>query len=429
MPETPPYKIAVIGLGYVGLPLASLLAQKYSVTGFDINPERVAHICAGQDPNLEVESEELQSVLKIKNNSEIGLFCSANDGDIKGHDFYIVCVPTPVDFQNEPDFSLLTSAAETVGRQMESGSIVVFESTVYPGATEEICMPILEKQSGLNYQKDFFLGYSPERINPGDSSRKLKDIQKITSGSTPEAAQKIDALYRSIITAGTYAAPSMAVAEAAKVIENAQRDLNIAFVNELAMIFSKMGLDTQQVLQAAATKWNFLPFSPGLVGGHCIGVDPYYLAHKAKSVGHHPEVILAGRKLNSEMGAFVASQVLHLMGLKKITMDQAPVLLVGFSFKENCPDVRNTGVMSVYKSLAAYGASISIYDPVADARAAKAHYGLSFIQEPKLSGYQAVLLCVAHRELKDIDWNAYTSPNGLVYKVKSNFRCAAAASL
>lgn len=429
MSEIPPYKIAVIGLGYVGLPLACLMAEKYKVTGFDINPKRVAHICAGQDPNLEVESGALLSVLKKENNSQIGLFCSAKAFDIKGHDIYIVCVPTPVDDHNEPDFSLLRSAAETVGKYLEKGATVIFESTVYPGATEEICMPILEKHSGLSYQKDFFLGYSPERINPGDPSRKLKNILKITSGSTPETAKRIDTLYRSVITAGTYLAPSMAVAEAAKVIENAQRDLNIAFVNELAMIFGKMELNTTEVLKAAATKWNFLPFSPGLVGGHCIGVDPYYLAHKAKSLGHHPEVILAGRKLNSQMGAYVAAQLLHLMSLKKIAMDQAPVLLVGFSFKENCPDVRNTGVMSVYKSLADYGAAISIYDPVADATAAKAHYGISLEKDLKEHAYQAVILCVPHQELKDMDWNAYTTKEGVLYKVKSDFSCQADGSL
>ena len=422
-------RIAVVGLGYVGLPLAALMAKKYAVTGLDVNPKRVAHICAGQDPNNEVTASQLKKVLKTQNNSQIGLYASSKAADIKGLDFYIVCVPTPVDSENNPDFSLLKEACKTIATQINKGATVIFESTVYPGATEEICMPILEKESGLAYNTDFFLGYSPERINPGDPSRKIEDILKVTSGSSPKTAQKVDQLYQSVISAGTYMAPSMQVAEAAKVIENAQRDLNIAFVNELAMIFGKMGLSTEEVLKAAATKWNFMPFSPGLVGGHCIGVDPYYLAAKAKELGHIPEIILAGRKLNNQMGGFVASQLLHLMGLKKMSMNQAPILLVGFSFKENCPDVRNTGVMSVYKALQAYGAQIEVYDPIADAQAAKAHYGISLLPKISKKQYKAIVLCVPHNSLKDTDWRVYLQENGLLYKVKTAFSVATDGSL
>ena len=422
-------KIGIIGLGYVGLPLAALLSEQYSVLGFDLDSERVTGIINGKDPNLEVTTQELKTVLKQEKNTAKGLFCTTKAAHLSACNFFIVCVPTPVDIKNEPDFSMLKAASKTVGKAMQKGSYVVFESTVYPGATEDICKPILEKESHLIYNTDFFLGYSPERINPGDQSRKLKDIVKITSGSTPEAAQYINNLYNSVINAGTYLAPSIQVAEAAKVIENAQRDLNIAFVNELAMIFGKMGLDTTEVLKAAATKWNFMPFTPGLVGGHCIGVDPYYLAAKAKQIGHHPEVILAGRKLNNQMGAFVAGQLLHLMGLKKQSAVAAPILLVGFSFKENCPDVRNTGVMTVYKALEAYGAQLNVYDPVADADAAHKNYGVTLIDEPKIQTYSAIVLCVPHYALKEIDWRVYLTDKGVLYKVKQDFSCPAHGNL
>ena len=414
-------RIGVIGLGYVGLPLAVAFGKARATTGFDIDAARIAELQRGHDRTLETTPAELGAAKNLTYSSDLE--------DMRDCGVYIVTVPTPIDEAKRPDLSPLVAASRSVAKVLSKGDVVIFESTVFPGATEEVCAPILEEVSNLELNKDFFLGYSPERINPGDKTHRLADICKVTSGSTPEIARQVDALYAAIVTAGTHMAPSIKVAEAAKVIENTQRDLNIALINELAIIFDRLEIDTEAVLAAAGTKWNFLPFRPGLVGGHCIGVDPYYLTHKAEAVGYHPEVILAGRRINDGMGAFVAGRLVKEMIARRVHPNGAKVLLMGITFKENCPDVRNTGVMSVYKSLAAYGASISIYDPVAAARAAKAHYGLSFIQEPKVSGYQAVLLCVAHRELKDIDWNAYTSPNGLVYKVKSNFSCAAAASL
>ena len=389
----PKFKIGVIGLGYVGLPLATLLAEKFAVVGYDLNTQRVTQINSFADPTFEVSKESLKGVVKKNDNEHNGLYCSSDPSCLAKVNFYIVCVPTPVNQDNEPDFSLL------------------------------------EKHSSLKGKEDFYLGYSPERINPGDKARKLKDILKITSGCSPASAAVINQVYATVIEAGTYQAPSIMVAEAAKVIENAQRDLNIAFVNELAIVFSKMGLNTHEVLKAAATKWNFMPFSPGLVGGHCIGVDPYYLAAKAKLVGHDPKVILAGRKLNNEMGSFVAKQVLQMLALKKIGMPGTQVLLVGFSFKENCPDVRNTGVMSVYNALDSFGAQISVYDPVADKEAALDSYGVSLIHEPKKLGYQAIVLCVPHNALIDIDWHIYNTNKGVIYKVKEAFITASDAQL
>ena len=425
----PKFKIGVIGLGYVGLPLATLLAEKFAVVGFDLNARRVSQINAFSDPTFEVSIEHLKGVVKKNDNEHNGLYCSSDPSSLGAVNFYIVCVPTPVTQDNEPDFSLLEKASADLGPYLKKGDYVVYESTVYPGATEEICLPILEKHSSLKGKEDFYLGYSPERINPGDKARKLKDILKITSGCSPASAAVINQVYATVIEAGTYQAPSIMVAEAAKVIENAQRDLNIAFVNELAIVFSKMGLNTHEVLKAAATKWNFMPFSPGLVGGHCIGVDPYYLAAKAKLVGHDPKVILAGRKLNNEMGSFVAQQVLQMLALKKIGMPGTEVLLVGFSFKENCPDVRNTGVMSVYNALDSFGAQISVYDPVADKEAALDSYGVSLIHEPKKLGYQAIVLCVPHNALIDIDWHIYNTNKGVIYKVKEAFSTASDAQL
>ena len=425
----PKFKIGVIGLGYVGLPLATLLAEKFAVVGFDLNARRVSQINAFSDPTFEVSIEHLKGVVKKNDNEHNGLYCSSDPSSLGAVNFYIVCVPTPVTQDNEPDFSLLEKASADLGPYLKKGDYVVYESTVYPGATEEICLPILEKHSGLKGKEDFYLGYSPERINPGDKARKLKDILKITSGCSPASAAVINQVYATVIEAGTYPAPSIMVAEAAKVIENAQRDLNIAFVNELAIVFSKMNLNTHEVLKAAATKWNFMPFSPGLVGGHCIGVDPYYLAAKAKLVGHDPKVILAGRKLNNNMGSFVASQVLQMLALKKIGMPGTEVLLVGFSFKENCPDVRNTGVMSVYHALDSFGAQISVYDPVADKEAALNSYGVSLIHEPKKLGYQAIVLCVPHKTLIDIDWRVYNTNKGIIYKVKEAFSTASDGQL
>ena len=344
-------KIAIIGLGYVGLPLAVEFAKKYQVIGFDINQSRISELNKGEDHTLEVSKKALQSVL---NQEKLGLVFSSNIDDLKEANFYIVTVPTPVDDNKMPILTPLVKASETIAQVLKPNDIVVYESTVYPGVTEDVCVPILEKQSGLQFNKDFFCGYSPERINPGDKTHTVTKIKKVTSGSTPEIGEKVNAVYASIITAGTHLAPSIKVAEAAKVIENAQRDINIAFVNELAKIFNKLDIDTHSVLEAAGTKWNFLPFKPGLVGGHCIGVDPYYLAQKAQEVGYHPEIILAGRRINDSMGEFVATQVLKLMAQKAIEVKNSKVLMLGITFKENCPDIRNTKAIDVYKTLASF---------------------------------------------------------------------------
>ncbi|MBN8621547.1 MAG: nucleotide sugar dehydrogenase [Flavobacteriales bacterium] len=441
-------KIAIIGLGYVGLPLARLFATKFSVVGFDINKTRIGELKTGKDLTLEVEEDLLKSVLKTENNEENGLFVSADLKDIENSNIYIVTVPTPVDKNNRPDLTPLYKASETVGKVLKKGDIVIYESTVYPGATEEECIPVLEKVSGLKFNQDFFAGYSPERINPGDKEHTVEKILKVTSGSTPEIGKVVDELYQAVITAGTHLAPTIKVAEAAKVIENSQRDINIAFVNELAKIFNLMDIDTSAVLEAAGTKWNFLPFKPGLVGGHCIGVDPYYLAQKAQEYGYHPEIILAGRRLNDSMGQYVASQVVKTMIKKKIKVSDAQVLMLGITFKENCPDVRNTKIVDVVAALQDYGINVTIYDPWANPEEVKHEYGLdcinnlSAICNPEaLEGssasschsehseesrnvasesthFDAIVLGVAHKEFLDLDLEQLKKENAVVYDVK-----------
>lgn len=396
-------KIAIIGLGYVGLPLARLFATKYSVVGFDINQARIKELMSGVDHTLEVEADILQSVLKNENSGNIGLFCSCNLEDIGDCNYYIITVPTPVDKNNRPDLTPLYKASETVGKVIDKGDIVIYESTVYPGATEEDCIPVVEKISGLKYNVDFFAGYSPERINPGDKEHTVEKIKKVTSGSTPEVGEKVNALYSSVIKAGTHLAPSIKVAEAAKVIENSQRDINIAFVNELKKIFDRMNIDTNAVLQAAGTKWNFLPFKPGLVGGHCIGVDPYYLAQKAQEYGYHPEIILAGRRLNDSMGEYVASEVIKKMIKQGIQIKGSNILVLGITFKENCPDVRNTKVVDVIRELKEYGTNITIYDPWANPEEVEHEYGLSIEKEYPKRKFDAIVKAVTHREFKDME--------------------------
>ena len=412
-------KIAIIGLGYVGLPLARLFATKYAVVGFDINKSRIEQLNKGVDTTLEVENEVLQSVLKSSNSNEIGLYNSNQLNDIADCNFYIVTVPTPVDKHNKPDLTPLYKASETVGKVLKKGDVVVYESTVYPGVTEEECIPVLEKISGLKFNVDFFAGYSPERINPGDKEHTVEKILKVTSGSTPEIGQKVDALYKSVITAGTHLAPTIKVAEAAKVIENSQRDINIAFVNELAKIFNLLEIDTHAVLQAAGTKWNFLPFKPGLVGGHCIGVDPYYLAQKAQEKGYHPEIILAGRRLNDSMGEYVASQVVKQMIKKGVNVNGAEVLMLGITFKENCPDVRNTKIVDVIKALEDYGIKVTTFDPWANPNEVKHEYGLTCHSElVSESKFDAVVLGVAHKEFKQMDLQDFCKPKSVLYDVK-----------
>lgn len=396
-------KIAIIGLGYVGLPLARLFATKYPVVGFDINQARIKELMSGVDHTLEVEADILQSVLKNENSGNIGLFCSCNLEDIGDCNYYIITVPTPVDKNNRPDLTPLYKASETVGKVIDKGDIVIYESTVYPGATEEDCIPVVEKISGLKYNVDFFAGYSPERINPGDKEHTVEKIKKVTSGSTPEVGEKVNALYYSVIKAGTHLAPSIKVAEAAKVIENSQRDINIAFVNELKKIFDRMNIDTNAVLQAAGTKWNFLPFKPGLVGGHCIGVDPYYLAQKAQEYGYHPEIILAGRRLNDSMGEYVASEVIKKMIKQGIQIKGSNILVLGITFKENCPDVRNTKVVDVIRELKEYGTNITIYDPWANPEEVEHEYGLSIEKEYPKRKFDAIVKAVTHREFKDME--------------------------
>jgi UDP-N-acetyl-D-galactosamine dehydrogenase len=427
-------KIAIIGLGYVGLPLARLFATKYSVVGFDINPKRIEELNNGKDATLEVSDELLNAVLKKQNNTDIGLYNSRDILDIQDANYFIITVPTPVDKNNRPDLTPLYKASETVGKVLKKGDIVIYESTVYPGATEEDCIPVLEKISGLKFNEDFFAGYSPERINPGDKEHTVEKILKVTSGSTPEIGQQVDALYKSVITAGTHLAPSIKVAEAAKVIENSQRDINIAFVNELAKIFNLMDIDTHAVLEAAGTKWNFLPFKPGLVGGHCIGVDPYYLAQKAQELGYHPEIILAGRRLNDSMGEYVASQVVKLMIKKGIQVNGANVLMLGITFKENCPDVRNTKIVDVIAALKDYGVKVTIYDPWANPAEVMHEYGLichsELVSESLVSGsnpspnkkFDAIVLGVAHNEFKEIDFKSLITDLGVIYDVKGVLR-------
>lgn len=413
-------KIAVIGLGYVGLPLARLFASKYPVVGFDAKPDRVAALMGGHDATLEVEDAVLQSVLVQANpgKNEKGLFCSSRLEDIRDCNFYIVCVPTPVDRHHCPDLTPLYRASETVGQVISDGDIVVFESTVYPGVTEDECVPVIERVSGLKFNKDFFAGYSPERINPGDKEHTVEKIKKVTSGSTPETARIVDELYASVITAGTFAASSIKVAEAAKVIENSQRDINIAFVNELSKIFNLLGISTNEVLAAASTKWNFLPFKPGLVGGHCIGVDPYYLAQKAQDLGYHPEVILAGRRMNDSMGEYIAGQVVKCMIRKGSAVRGAEILVLGITFKENCPDVRNTKVFDVVTALADYDTRVTVYDPWADPSDVEREYGLRIHTSFPDKKYAAVVLAVAHREFAGLDIRSLLDESGVVYDVK-----------
>ena len=411
-------KIAVIGLGYVGLPLARLFATKYDVVGFDINTKRVSELNSGLDVTLEISKDLLQSVLKTENTNKNGLFCSTNIDDIKDCNYYIVTVPTPVDKNNKPDLTPLYKSSETVGKVLKKGDIVVYESTVYPGVTEEECVPVLEKISGLKFNIDFFAGYSPERINPGDKEHTVEKILKVTSGSTPEIGIKVNDLYKSVITAGTHLAPTIRVAEAAKVIENSQRDINIAFVNELAKIFNVLGIDTQDVLEAAGTNWNFLPFKPGLVGGHCIGVDPYYLAQKAQQMGYHPEIILAGRRLNDRMGEYVASQVVKLMSKKEIAINNAELLMLGIAFKENCPDVRNTKIVDVISSLKEYGINVTIYDPWVNPAEVSHEYSLQTTIELPSIKFDAVVLGVAHNEFLSLDFKPLQKENSILYDVK-----------
>jgi UDP-N-acetyl-D-galactosamine dehydrogenase len=411
-------KIAIIGLGYVGLPLARLFATKHAVVGFDINESRVAELKSGVDATLEIDRDTLQKVLVEKPGHGKGLYCTTVLDEIAGCNYYIVTVPTPVDKNNRPDLTPLYKSSETVGQVLKKGDIVIYESTVYPGVTEEECVPVLERVSGLRFNIDFFVGYSPERINPGDKEHTVDKILKVTSGSTLETGKKINALYQSVITAGTYLAPSIKVAEAAKVIENSQRDINIAFVNELSKIFNLMNIDTNQVLAAAATKWNFLPFKPGLVGGHCIGVDPYYLAQKAQELGYHPEIILAGRRLNDSMGEYVASQIVKLMIKKGISVNNASLLMLGITFKENCPDVRNTKIVDVVAALTDYGIAVTIYDPLASPAAVFKEYKLTTTDVVPNQKFDALVLGVAHSKFLDLDLTQLQNTSSVIYDVK-----------
>lgn len=411
-------KISVLGLGYVGLPLARLFATKYSVIGFDINKKRINELRLGNDSTLEVSKDVLQSVLSDRKTINKGLFCSYETDDIKDCNYYIITVPTPVDKNNRPDLTPLLRASETIGKVLKSGDLVIYESTVYPGATEEDCVPVLEKVSGLKFNVDFFVGYSPERINPGDKKHTIEKILKVTSGSTSKIGQDVNDLYKSVITAGTHLAPCIKVAEAAKVIENSQRDINIAFVNELAKIFNRMDIDTHAVLEAAGTKWNFLSFKPGLVGGHCIGVDPYYLAQKAQELGYHPEIILAGRRLNDSMGEYIASQVVKLMIKKGIAINAAELLMLGITFKENCPDVRNTKIVEVISVLKEYGIVVTIYDPWANPEEVKHEYRLKTTKTLPKQKFDVVVLGVAHQEFLKLELDGLRNSNSILYDVK-----------
>ncbi|MEY4931044.1 MAG: hypothetical protein RI909_1768 [Bacteroidota bacterium] len=402
-------KIGVIGLGYVGLPLAVEFGKILDVVGFDINPTRIEELKSGIDRTLETDRDELASASRLS--------FSSDPEDLRKATYFIVTVPTPVDEYKTPDLTPLRKASETIGNVLKCGDIVIYESTVFPGCTEEDCVPVLEKFSGLKFNVDFFCGYSPERINPGDKQHRLPNIKKVTSGSNPDIAERVDQLYRKIIKAGTHKASSIKVAEAAKVIENAQRDINIAFVNELSLIFEKMGIDTHEVLNAAGTKWNFLPYKPGLVGGHCIGVDPYYLTYKAESLGYHPEVILAGRRINDNMGAHIASRVIKLMTQNDLPVNKAKVLVLGITFKENCPDIRNSKVIDVIRELKSYGTDVEVYDPQADAEEVKHEYGLAMINALNKK-YAAIILAVSHKEFNTIDWSVLKSDRTIVFDVK-----------
>ena len=414
-------KIAVIGLGYVGLPLAVEFAKQYPTVGFDINGPRVDELMSGHDRTLEVEDEDLKKVIASDlistEKSGKGLYCTTAVGDIESSNFYVVTVPTPTDKNKRPVLTPLVKASESVGKVLKKGDFVIYESTVYPGVTEDECVPVLEQVSGLKFNEDFFVGYSPERINPGDKERTVTKILKVTSGSTPEAAQVIDNLYKSVITAGTHLAPTIKVAEAAKVIENSQRDINIAFVNELAKIFNKLDIDTHSVLEAAGTKWNFLPFKPGLVGGHCIGVDPYYLAQKAQEAGYHPEIILSGRRLNDDMGKYVAGEVVKLMTKRSLPVLGSNVLMLGVTFKENCPDIRNTRAIDVYEELQSYYVNVDVYDPWADTNEVRAEFGFDLIENPDKK-YHAIILTVAHKEFLNQDLRSQLVDGGILYDVK-----------
>lgn len=405
-------RVAVLGLGYVGLPLAAAFGRLAATVGFDINEQRVEDLRAGRDRTLELDADELTAAEHLTLSCDPAVLADCN--------VFIVTVPTPINDSNRPDLTALKRASETVGRALKRGDVVIYESTVYPGATEEDCVPVLEKVSGLKLNTDFFAGYSPERANPGDREHRLATIMKVTAGSTPEAADFVDSLYRRVVTAGTHKAPSIKVAEAAKVIENTQRDLNIALVNELAIIFNRLGIDTQAVLEAAGTKWNFLPFRPGLVGGHCIGVDPYYLTHKAQQVGYHPEVILAGRRINDGMGRYVVSQLVKAMLKKRIHVDGARVLVLGLAFKENCPDLRNTRVIDVVRELKEYGARVDVHDPWVDPKEAVEEYGVELVEAPVTGGYDAVILAVAHHQFRlgAASASNFCNSDGIFYDLK-----------
>jgi UDP-N-acetyl-D-galactosamine dehydrogenase len=402
-------RIGIIGLGYVGLPLAIEFGKIIDVVGFDINEERITELKNGVDRTREVEARELKESVKLS--------YSSNVNDLKTVNYFIITVPTPVDDSKKPDLRPLVSASKTVGSALKKGDIVIYESTVFPGCTEEVCVPVLEQVSGLKFNVDFYCGYSPERINPGDKQHRVTTIKKVTSGSTPEIAEKVDKLYQLIIKAGTHLASSIKVAEAAKVIENSQRDINIAFVNELALIFERMGIDTHEVLQAAGTKWNFLPFKPGLVGGHCIGVDPYYLTHKAESLGYHPEVILSGRRINDNMGIHIANTVIKLMAQNDLAINKARVLILGITFKENCPDIRNSRVVDVIAELKSFGTKVDVYDPEADAHEVKEEYGIQ-MQDSLNGSYDAIVLAVGHQQFVNLDWAALKHSKTVVYDVK-----------
>ncbi|MEI6413876.1 MAG: Vi polysaccharide biosynthesis UDP-N-acetylglucosamine C-6 dehydrogenase TviB [Pseudomonadota bacterium] len=413
MSEFPSPRLGIIGLGYVGLPLAVAFGRHFPTLGYDIDSHRVAELRQGRDRSLEVDSEEFATAHLLE-------LCD-NEQRLAGCDFLIVTVPTPINDYKQPDLRPLESASATVGRVIGQGGVVIYESTVYPGCTEEVCLPIIEKLSGLTFNRDFFAGYSPERINPGDREHRLATIRKVTSGSTPEVAERVDALYRRIITAGTHKASSIRVAEAAKVIENTQRDLNIALINELSLIFNRLGIDTGEVLEAAGTKWNFLPFRPGLVGGHCIGVDPYYLTHKAQAIGYHPEVILAGRRLNDRMGAYIANQVIKLMMCRRMNCQNARVLILGLTFKENCPDLRNTRVVDILHELQEYGFAVDVQDPWANPEEARQAHGIALIHEPAVAAYDAIIVAVAHHQFATLGAEGlrrFGKPGAILYDVK-----------
>jgi UDP-N-acetyl-D-galactosamine dehydrogenase len=406
-------KLAIIGLGYVGLPLAVAFGKKRPVIGFDINESRINELNNGVDHTLEVDSDELKSADQLIFTNKIS--------DLESATIYIVTVPTPIDEFKTPDLTPLRKASTTIGKVLKKGDIVIYESTVFPGCTEEVCVPVLEKESGLTFNTDFYCGYSPERINPGDKVHRLETIKKVTSGSTEEIAEKVDNLYKEVVTAGTHKASSIRVAEAAKVIENSQRDLNIAFINELALIFGKMGIDTHEVLEAAGTKWNFLPFKPGLVGGHCIGVDPYYLTYKAESIGYHPQVILAGRRINDNMGIYIANEVIKLMARKDNPINNSRILILGITFKENCPDIRNSKVIDVIRELKGFGADVSVFDPMADPAEVRHEYGVEMISEISNEPYNAVVLAVGHKEFEAINLQKISDNKTVVYDIKGFF--------